>query len=602
MARIRLKRRLASPLLALVLVTMLVVTVLAQGNVTLNIDSMESGPGDAMNAYVTVRDENGVPVSGLAPENFAIVEDQRTSFPPDTISTRVNPRAALSVALVIDLSGTMRDQALAEARAASQKLLETLLNEPNDPDRAAFFGISGPVDINDLSIREDREIGFTNDRNRILNLINVSEGATGVATPLYDALFRVIKITARQQAPRAIIVLTDGQDVRVSKLTADDPISEANRNNIPIFPIGFSKGTINDAYLTRLAARTGGTYARAARADELTGLFQDTLNKLSEQYVLTYRTRLTRDAQPHAVIVRLDSPKGKAFDDEIFMFRDVPTALPTSVPEATLIPTTESAVATISPEVTVGAEPLPPTPAPTPEPFPQNVITALNDFVTNRSNLPILIGIIAALVLLLALIIFLIIRRNRAAQEPLDEAYYKDETGGVAYEPPTAGGPGMPPTDVGTGSYPPTAGPYPATGDSTQAPPASQPFPPGPFPPPTERGPGAPVEGGTIILQRGPKTQIVAILVNPKQPQQRYEVLPSTDIGRATTNTVVLQDATISRNHAKIKQEKGEFMLFDLGSANGTHVNDKRVTDPIALKDGDVVRFGELEFLFKRLV
>ena len=42
-------------------------------------------------------------------------------------------------------------------------------------------------------------------------------------------------------------------------------------------------------------------------------------------------------------------------------------------------------------------------------------------------------------------------------------------------------------------------------------------------------------------------------------------------------------------------------MLFDLGSANGTFVNGKRVETPQALADDDAVRFGEVEFIFKQL-
>ena len=58
-----------------------VLPVHAQGNVTLKVDRLESGPNGQMTAYVTVRDENGVPIPGLQPANFTIVEDQRTSFP-----------------------------------------------------------------------------------------------------------------------------------------------------------------------------------------------------------------------------------------------------------------------------------------------------------------------------------------------------------------------------------------------------------------------------------------------------------------------------------------------------------------------------------------
>jgi pSer/pThr/pTyr-binding forkhead associated (FHA) protein len=40
---------------------------------------------------------------------------------------------------------------------------------------------------------------------------------------------------------------------------------------------------------------------------------------------------------------------------------------------------------------------------------------------------------------------------------------------------------------------------------------------------------------------------------------------------------------------------------YDLGSANGAFVKDQRVRDPIVLQDGMIVRFGEVEFIFKRV-
>lgn len=159
----------------IVLVAMLIVPVGAQGNISLNIDGLQSLSGQTMQALVTVRDENGVPIPGLGPANFAIVEDQKTFFPPEAVTTRVNPEARLSVALVIDLSSNMRGQPLVEAKAASLKLLETLLSQPSDTDRAAFFGINGPVDLNNLTVRADNiEVDFTNDRNAILNTIDLS--------------------------------------------------------------------------------------------------------------------------------------------------------------------------------------------------------------------------------------------------------------------------------------------------------------------------------------------------------------------------------------------------------------------------------------------
>ncbi|MFZ2616967.1 MAG: FHA domain-containing protein, partial [Anaerolineae bacterium] len=64
---------------------------------------------------------------------------------------------------------------------------------------------------------------------------------------------------------------------------------------------------------------------------------------------------------------------------------------------------------------------------------------------------------------------------------------------------------------------------------------------------------------------------------------------------------VVIADATVSRQHARIRLQDDKFMLFDLGSANGTFVNGQKVEQPRALADGDVVRFGEVEVVFRQL-
>ncbi len=581
---------------ALLLVATLVLPVRAQGNVTLKVDGLESVSGQNMRALVTVRDENGVPVPDLTTGNFVIVEDQKTYFPPTEVTSRINPSTGLSVLLLLDLSSNMQGQPLIEAKTASQKLLETLLDQPNDPDRAAFLGLTDVVDINNLAFDPQRqEVAFTNDRNLILNKINgleITEGKAG-GTPLYDALFRAIKLSANQPAPRAIVVITDGLDPQKSKMTEDDPISEANRNNIPVFPIGFSRGTINNEYLTRLAARTGGAYYRAPDAANFSNIFQDILSRLSQQYVLSYQSQLKPDTQPHAVIVRVEHPKGKASGDSVFNFRDVPTAAPAEAPaiksggqEPQPLPAATLAVTTPSEPVVV------PTPAP-----PQNLLEQVKTFVTNRSNLPLLIGLLAILLALLVLLLFLILRRSR--REP-EQPYYQEPAFG-SIEPPTAGTPSFGPVttagDTGRGAFPSGSLPSTTVGPGT---PLAAPTPFGAPPSFGQSGP-PPVTGGTVILPRGPQAQILGLLVNRKRPQERFDVTMSVDIGRATSNNIVLNNPTISRQHAKIKFEKGEFWVFDLGSANHTYINDKQVTDPATLKEGDVVKFGEVEFTFKRL-
>jgi uncharacterized protein YkwD len=69
-------------------------------------------------------------------------------------------------------------------------------------------------------------------------------------------------------------------------------------------------------------------------------------------------------------------------------------------------------------------------------------------------------------------------------------------------------------------------------------------------------------------------------------------------IGSHPSNDVVLEDASISRRHATITRTAGGFVLADLGSTNGTFVNDERVRGPTTLTRGDQIRFGALRFAF----
>lgn len=69
-------------------------------------------------------------------------------------------------------------------------------------------------------------------------------------------------------------------------------------------------------------------------------------------------------------------------------------------------------------------------------------------------------------------------------------------------------------------------------------------------------------------------------------------------IGRSQDATIRVQDAGISRQHATLRREGRYYWITDLGSANGTYVNDVPVTAARALRAGDRVQFGTCAFLF----
>ena len=69
-------------------------------------------------------------------------------------------------------------------------------------------------------------------------------------------------------------------------------------------------------------------------------------------------------------------------------------------------------------------------------------------------------------------------------------------------------------------------------------------------------------------------------------------------IGRAADNLVVIASPRASRHHAHIRREGAAFVLYDLGSANGTLVNGQRVQRAV-LQPGDQIDIGDEVFRFE---
>jgi DNA-binding response OmpR family regulator len=68
-----------------------------------------------------------------------------------------------------------------------------------------------------------------------------------------------------------------------------------------------------------------------------------------------------------------------------------------------------------------------------------------------------------------------------------------------------------------------------------------------------------------------------------------------TTLGRSDTCAVHIPLATVSRLHARIEQQHGRYVVFDIGSANGTFVNGKQIDQGYMLSTGDELWIGTRE-------
>jgi adenylate cyclase len=90
----------------------------------------------------------------------------------------------------------------------------------------------------------------------------------------------------------------------------------------------------------------------------------------------------------------------------------------------------------------------------------------------------------------------------------------------------------------------------------------------------------------------------MAAMLKLEETGEIFSLLDFNLIGRSQDATIRLLDTGVSRQHATIRRDGKQFWLTDLGSANGTFVNEVAITTPRALRHKDLVQFGTTVFLF----
>jgi hypothetical protein len=79
-------------------------------------------------------------------------------------------------------------------------------------------------------------------------------------------------------------------------------------------------------------------------------------------------------------------------------------------------------------------------------------------------------------------------------------------------------------------------------------------------------------------------------------PGQAVELTDAAILGRAERADVVLADPAVSSEHARVSRVGRAWVISDLGSTNGTRLNDRRVDGDVPLAHGDVVALGNVRF------
>ncbi len=100
---------------------------------------------------------------------------------------------------------------------------------------------------------------------------------------------------------------------------------------------------------------------------------------------------------------------------------------------------------------------------------------------------------------------------------------------------------------------------------------------------------------------KGGKPPSQVVVHEPDAPKPRTVRLSgSSQIGRGDGCAIRLSDTYVSQVHARLYGENGTWYVEDLGSTNGTFLNDRKVAQPVQVHAGDVVKVGKTVLELRR--
>ena len=238
---------------------------------------------------ITVLDKKGQFVSGLAQNDFQILED-KIPQQIDSFTSEENNNLPLYVAVLMDTSPSTAGKLKFEQESA-MNFIQTVVRPRKD--RVLFATFDDRV-----TLRQD----FT-DRLELLDRAVFAIKKTGEKTALYDAIWQFCDEKMRSaQGRRALVVITDGEDT-YSRADINDAIDIAQRTETTLFAIstkaglssavpGVESGQVKDRGdkdLDRLCEETGGMAFFTGDMLSLERSFSKIAKELRSQYLITYR-------------------------------------------------------------------------------------------------------------------------------------------------------------------------------------------------------------------------------------------------------------------------------------------------------------------------
>jgi VWFA-related protein len=262
----------------------------------LTINQIDPASCPLVKAIVTVNNDAGVPVADLTRANFDLSEN---GLPQDVdVEQAQVSDSAISVALVLDASGSLSDTDVENIKNASRLFVDLL----GPRDKVAVFHFA-----NGVALAQE----YTSDKNlakAAVNALNNSGGLVGDggATALFDALVEAAQHAGAATGRRALVAMTDGQNNTGSN-SQQDAINASLAAGVPVFTIGF--GSADTFVLGDIAAATGGRFFSGASSADLQSILAAIGRSFQQQYLLSWVTNFISGGTQRIEIAVADGPE-----------------------------------------------------------------------------------------------------------------------------------------------------------------------------------------------------------------------------------------------------------------------------------------------------
>jgi pSer/pThr/pTyr-binding forkhead associated (FHA) protein len=97
----------------------------------------------------------------------------------------------------------------------------------------------------------------------------------------------------------------------------------------------------------------------------------------------------------------------------------------------------------------------------------------------------------------------------------------------------------------------------------------------------------------------GVQPRLVVVAAMGREPGTAFEIHDEAILGRASTSDVEIEDAFASSAHARVFPRGQSMYIEDLGSTNGTYLNERRLEAVEELRPDDTIRIGETEYRYQ---